>query len=356
MKTFHATSLDLRHYVTDTYVYPPKNIVVDAIQITAESIGGLCLEYEADMMWDHEVGAHFVIWAHRNEGAPVSLLLRPGFWLVPLRGEIHRFDDYTFENTFYSPDDHEALMRYAREDVAASAQLAQKVAHTFPYQQPMVRFEVSRQKIDDLIAKSSIGEGAQPPTPEEMEQVASSINYPDGNSAEEMRQTAEHLAKELGQTDALKFHQSDRVVVKGTNRLGTVSVVGVEENGVLKVEAVMDADGLYYLFEPEQLQKLDGKDELRKLREKLMQDPDTSSMTEQVEWEQPLENPIGPKNLFKTEDRVRVVGTEDYGTVVEPLADGGVEVLLDNTGQTYAFHANQLERVYPEIGTDQVKD
>ena len=302
MKTFHATSLSLQHYVTDTYVYPPKNIVVDAIQITAESIGGLCLEYEADMMWDHEVGAHFVIWAHRNEGAPVSLLLRPGFWLVPLRGEIHRFDDYTFENTFVprdeqlSPYDHEALVKYAKQDLAATMKI---VRHNSGF--------------DQLIAKSSVGKNAQPPTPEEMEQIARQFGLE-------------------------AFHQNDRILVKGTNRLGTVSVVGVEEDGVAKIEAVMDADGLHYLFEPGQLQILSGrKDDLEALRKKLAKDDDE----------------------FNVDDKVFVDDVfDDILTVTIPETEGGVEV-VDKNGRTAWFAKDRLTHYYSTKEVDwenEVKD
>lgn len=241
MRIFKIEDLELNHLVTSTYIYPPKNIRVEAIQITPENIGALALEFEAELYYNQESGASFSATVERKteSGKGFALLpFRSGFWLVPLRDEIHLIDDYTFECTFVEDID-------PRDKTWEDVQMQQREGaltgipdnlRSFSYQQPL---EVPNQAAD----------------------------------------------------------------------------------------------------------------ETRSFEETF---PKVAAYLEQVQ-----ENPVdvANKKLFKTEDRVVHVATSQKGVVVNPMTEGGhVEVLMNSDGQTYVFHPNQLELIYPEIRTEKTED
>jgi hypothetical protein len=386
MKTWKADDLNLRHLVTGSYSYAPKDIHVEAIFVTLENIGALSLEYEADLEWSDEKGPYFYLkaWRH-NETVEdqdyLILTVRPDFWLVPLRGEIHLFDDVSFTSTFWDDEEEAKLKDYAKKD-------AQMTAGLYWIPSNVTRMSRGFEKLPSA--------GEVPtfpyPQPRETEQAAQQF-------------TAEHDLR--GKFD--QFKVGNRIRVKETMRLGTVYGYA-DVAGRLLIEVDMDADGLIYQFLPENIEALDvneaigavvkamqtppeglpykigdwvdmgtrGDGEILNIdhngaafirinhntplvasywfrREEIgavVTAPDLRALKDKLEKE-----PVDSQNFaIKNQDRVKVSGTEDYGTAVAMFDNGDVEVLLDNTGQTYTFPREQLEVVYPEIGTEKKTD
>lgn len=105
MRIFTAESVDLSHLNPGRYSYEPKNIHIQAVQVTPENIGKLSLEFEEELYYDAQGRPYFVFTAERvqvegGELANQVLYARVTDWIVPLRGELHIYRDITFQNTF----------------------------------------------------------------------------------------------------------------------------------------------------------------------------------------------------------------------------------------------------------------
>lgn len=103
-KLFNAENIDLSHFHPVRVVYPPKALYTEGIQITIQNIGALALEFEAELVnnalvlmlertdeHDQKVGAHRIF--HLDD------------WIVPLWGELHKFQNDIFKNTFHFVDE-----------------------------------------------------------------------------------------------------------------------------------------------------------------------------------------------------------------------------------------------------------
>lgn len=86
-----------------TYQSANVSIHTQAIQVTKDNVGRLCLEFEAELYYS-EGRPYFTFMAERGTDLhpenPRSLVVRVGDWILPLRGELHVFDDFTFNTTF----------------------------------------------------------------------------------------------------------------------------------------------------------------------------------------------------------------------------------------------------------------
>lgn len=106
MKTiiFDANNTMLGHLRTGLFSYEPKDIHVEAVQVTRDNVGKLALEFETELEWDGMEGSYFTITVARGDGPDEMftkrLTVRLGDWIIPLRGEIHVYKDYMFRNTF----------------------------------------------------------------------------------------------------------------------------------------------------------------------------------------------------------------------------------------------------------------
>jgi hypothetical protein len=115
---FGARDVNLSHLYPVRVSYAPKGIVTEAIQATRENIGKLALEFEEELLFNHEDAPYFRIQAERGTQSkpqtPRLFHIRPGDWIVPLRDEIHVYKDELFQNTFdietlISPDFQEGI-------------------------------------------------------------------------------------------------------------------------------------------------------------------------------------------------------------------------------------------------------
>jgi hypothetical protein len=103
-QVFNTQDVNLIHFGPKGFNYVAKGIHTEAIQVTAENIGRLALEFEVELRWTNEGAPFFWILAERGTDQtpepPSRLVFYVGDWITPLWGEIHRYDDYTFSMTF----------------------------------------------------------------------------------------------------------------------------------------------------------------------------------------------------------------------------------------------------------------
>lgn len=104
---YDSDNILLNHLGPISATYPPKDIHVQAIQVTRENIGKLALEFEAEL-WYAEGGLpYFRFDAKRFDDSqsdgqlpPANLNVRLDDWIVALWGELHIYRDVDFRNTF----------------------------------------------------------------------------------------------------------------------------------------------------------------------------------------------------------------------------------------------------------------
>jgi hypothetical protein len=101
-RTFNAETVDLSHFNLQKFTYEPKKIVTQAILVTPENVGQLALEFDAEIFSPSGVEPYFAILCERYDADSVTLHVQPGYWIVPLRNEIHLFRNDIFQNTFES--------------------------------------------------------------------------------------------------------------------------------------------------------------------------------------------------------------------------------------------------------------
>lgn len=203
MRIFTAESVDLSHLNPGLYSYEPKNIHIQAVQVTPENIGKLSLEFEEEMFYDQQGRPYFVFTAERKSveegGEQVSeLYVRLTDWIVPLRGELHIYRDITFQNTFtgeFGKGNHRAAPTLAR-----------------PY-------------VDELSLN----------TPMTVRPVDFQIR-----------------SGELPSIAPYKFSPDDRVHVVKTGDRGIVTVLNVEHEGRMMIEVKLD-NGDYRYFDESDL-------------------------------------------------------------------------------------------------------
>lgn len=105
---YDSSNLILDHLGTIEASYAPKDIHVQAIQVTRDNIGKLALEFEAELFYGETAGLpYFLFEAKRFDDSqpdgqhpPVNLRPRLGDWIVALWGELHIYQDVDFQNTF----------------------------------------------------------------------------------------------------------------------------------------------------------------------------------------------------------------------------------------------------------------
>jgi hypothetical protein len=97
----------LVHLGPVTASYTPRDLHVQAIQVTRENIGKLSLEFETELRYADGGLPYFHFWAKRfdetqpdGQEPPVVLNVRLGDWIVALWGELHIYRDADFINTF----------------------------------------------------------------------------------------------------------------------------------------------------------------------------------------------------------------------------------------------------------------
>jgi hypothetical protein len=116
---YNVQNTDLTYFGPSRWNYDRKNIRLEAVQVTAQNIGKLALEFEAEIWYTESGNPFFHFRAQRMpeglaEGAePEKPLFRHltvfvTDWIVPLRGELHVYRDFTFQNTF-DPDDYDGV-------------------------------------------------------------------------------------------------------------------------------------------------------------------------------------------------------------------------------------------------------
>jgi hypothetical protein len=104
---FDAESIDLSHLGPVKAVYHPKDIHVEALNVTRENIGKLSLEFEAEL-WYADGGLPFFRFDAKRfdntqpdgQQPPVTLHVRLNDWILALWGELHIYRDVEFTNTF----------------------------------------------------------------------------------------------------------------------------------------------------------------------------------------------------------------------------------------------------------------
>jgi hypothetical protein len=104
---YDAQSLILGHLNPVRATYIPKDIQVQAIEVSRENIGKLALEFDAEMFYNESGLPYFNFKAKRfNEEAPNgqetprNLQVRLGVFIVALWGELHIYQSVDFANTF----------------------------------------------------------------------------------------------------------------------------------------------------------------------------------------------------------------------------------------------------------------
>jgi hypothetical protein len=104
---FSSKDVDLSDFPDITSVcYLSKNthIITQAVQVTAENIGKLCLEFESELDYRGPTAPGFTFKAKRgtadDPADPAYLYAFVGVWIVPIWGEIHLFRNTEFVNTF----------------------------------------------------------------------------------------------------------------------------------------------------------------------------------------------------------------------------------------------------------------
>lgn len=104
---FDAQSIDLSHLDPVKAVYHPKNIQIEALNVTRENIGKLALEFQAELWYADSGLPYFRFDAKRfdtmqpdGQQPPVTLNVRLNDWILALRGELHIYRDVDFANTF----------------------------------------------------------------------------------------------------------------------------------------------------------------------------------------------------------------------------------------------------------------
>lgn len=206
MRIFTAESVDLSHLNPGQYSYEPKNIHIQAVQVTPENIGKLSLEFEEELYYDAQGRPYFVFTAERvqvegGELANQVLYARVTDWIVPLRGELHIYRDLTFQNTFTE--------KFEKGSHRAAATLAR----------PYVEYEQ-----DGVLMKAPI---VKPKW-----DIDGAYN--------------ETLPREY------RFGPDDRVHVVKTGDRGIVTVLNVEHEGQMKIEVKLD-NGDYRYFDENEL-------------------------------------------------------------------------------------------------------
>jgi hypothetical protein len=100
VRALNSASVNLSHLNPERVSYEPKNIHTEAIQVTAENIGKLSLEFEEELFFDSVGNPYFMFTAEREGQESSELYVHLTNWIIPLRGELHRFTDEIFTSTF----------------------------------------------------------------------------------------------------------------------------------------------------------------------------------------------------------------------------------------------------------------
>lgn len=101
---YDAQNMDLSALGPEKYVFTPTGAVIEAVQVTRENIGILSMLLDTEMKND-STGVWIGISVKRDrysDGYQMAFYL--GDWIVPVKGEIRRFPDYTFRHTFVRAD------------------------------------------------------------------------------------------------------------------------------------------------------------------------------------------------------------------------------------------------------------
>lgn len=110
MRAFNA-NVDLSVYHPQNYTYLPLDLWVQSIQVTEDNIGGLAVEFEADLLYSDAGLPYFLFHAEREGLTPESpksyavLTVRLDDQLVAIRGQLQLFRDRQFRSTFALADD-----------------------------------------------------------------------------------------------------------------------------------------------------------------------------------------------------------------------------------------------------------
>lgn len=92
------------HLPGEPVSYPPKNIETVAFQVTAENIGALSIEFEAELRYNGDGRPYFSFQAERStpqkQESPAILYVSPGDWIVVLWDQFRLFRENEFKNTF----------------------------------------------------------------------------------------------------------------------------------------------------------------------------------------------------------------------------------------------------------------
>lgn len=220
MKIFNAENIDLRHLNPLEVVGGTMLLRTQAIPIGMDNIGALTLVFETELCSSDNCLC-FDIFVERRDivgnVVTVSRTFSLGDWIVPLRGELHRFPDEVFKNTFkieerptgilYEPGQEPKptpIPRMSWDEDGAYGEIAVK------------SFEVPRHML------------AQP--------TGGQVQYVDGSFEP-------------------KFKVNHRVYLRETDDYGTVTVVDIEMIGTdeLGVEVKLD-NGMYRTLSPQQLE------------------------------------------------------------------------------------------------------
>lgn len=132
MQTFNAEDVNLIHLDPELVSYEPKGVHTEALQVSPENIGKLALEFETEVLYDHNSGLPFLsIRAGRqtedNLDASKQLFFRLSDWIVPLWGEIHVFRDVVFRNTFTFDNPNVAEVQAKNSQLSKDVTWGQKI-------------------------------------------------------------------------------------------------------------------------------------------------------------------------------------------------------------------------------------
>lgn len=217
VKVFNAQNIDLSNFSPREAVYTPRKIYTQVIQVTVENIGGLSLEFETELKYANATTPYFAIRVQRQgENDGVERVFGLGDWIVSLWGEIHKFKDDIFQNTFDF---------VAKNDFAEGGRGLAVPTETF-----------ARGVLDFQKSTKRWAEQSSP----DLEPLRAKLNTP-----------------KIAGMDVYtsQFQQNNRVHVVGTDMYGIVTVVGIDMGDrVDGVDVLLDNTKQYHTFAPEELE------------------------------------------------------------------------------------------------------
>lgn len=230
---FDPRSVNLIHFSPRRVAYKPKKIRTEAIQVTLENVGKLCLEFSADLMYSGEMPwFSFMAIRYKQDGlagVPRDVIVRVGDWLVPLWNELHLFRDREFQNTFFEEP-------------------AEVQSHELDFRQEPLPTSARFSANDRVVIRETRDLGT--------------VIFFDGDKTYDVRldntgqrHSFAESKLEFADYDAnLRFCVKDRVMVGETGDAGTVVDCNVDRgDGTLGYEVQLDNTGQNYVFSEEEL-------------------------------------------------------------------------------------------------------